>query len=277
MIDSTHESPPASPAFAFLLNGMPKAGTHLLERVLSLFPRTRNSGVLLLPASFGIRYGDVLPAGVEIGVGRELRIAPSRLTAALDGVTAGSYAVGHVPYSCAFEAILRERGWRCVTLLRDPRDIVVSHSEYLGEQPGHHFSQLDRSARILQSILGFERRTPRAARLLDIDTRFRRILAWQSSTLNLTTRFEWLVGPAGGGSAAQQAQELHRIAQHLSLCEDADELASIASAAHGGTPTFRHGVIGRWRTAFEPAHIEAFKRIAGALLVELGYERDLDW
>ncbi|MCB9897023.1 MAG: sulfotransferase domain-containing protein [Planctomycetes bacterium] len=40
---------------------------------------------------------------------------------------------------------------------------------------------------------------------------------------------------------------------------------------------YRKGVAGDWKNHFEPEHVAAFKERQGALLVQLGYEDDLDW
>jgi hypothetical protein len=39
----------------------------------------------------------------------------------------------------------------------------------------------------------------------------------------------------------------------------------------------RKGVVGDWRNVFLPRHVDAFKRSAGDLLIELGYEKDGRW
>ncbi|MCZ7574930.1 MAG: sulfotransferase domain-containing protein [Ardenticatenaceae bacterium] len=39
----------------------------------------------------------------------------------------------------------------------------------------------------------------------------------------------------------------------------------------------RKGIIGDWRNVFQSSRIDAFKRLAGDLLVEVGYEKDLNW
>ncbi len=39
----------------------------------------------------------------------------------------------------------------------------------------------------------------------------------------------------------------------------------------------RKGITGDWQNYFTPAHKERFKAVAGQFLVEIGYEKDLDW
>ena len=41
--------------------------------------------------------------------------------------------------------------------------------------------------------------------------------------------------------------------------------------------TFRKGESGQWRKIFNEEHTEVFKKVAGDLLIRLGYERNLDW
>ncbi len=37
------------------------------------------------------------------------------------------------------------------------------------------------------------------------------------------------------------------------------------------------GSIGGWQTYFKEEHKDAFKKVAGDLLIELDYEQDLNW
>lgn len=40
---------------------------------------------------------------------------------------------------------------------------------------------------------------------------------------------------------------------------------------------FRKGVAGDWQNYFKPEHVTKFKELVGDLLIELGYERNLNW
>jgi len=44
-----------------------------------------------------------------------------------------------------------------------------------------------------------------------------------------------------------------------------------------GRPTVRKGIVGDWKNHFTPEHVERFKEGCGRFLIELGYERDLQW
>ena len=41
--------------------------------------------------------------------------------------------------------------------------------------------------------------------------------------------------------------------------------------------TFRRGTPGDWRAHFSKQHVALFKEVAGELLIELEYEKNLDW
>lgn len=43
------------------------------------------------------------------------------------------------------------------------------------------------------------------------------------------------------------------------------------------SPTYRKGQSGNWRQEFDEEVKERFKAVAGDLLIELGYEKDLNW
>ncbi len=41
--------------------------------------------------------------------------------------------------------------------------------------------------------------------------------------------------------------------------------------------TARKGVVGDWRSHFSDGHVQRFKEACGRFLIELGYEKDMDW
>ena len=57
-----------------------------------------------------------------------------------------------------------------------------------------------------------------------------------------------------------------------------DEARRIAANARSSkTQTFRTGRIRNWETIFDDDLKEAFRLIAGDLLIDLGYETGMDW
>ena len=262
-----------------LLNGVPKSGTHLLHRVVGLLPGITSSGIAFHPDAFAKKVGfdENREQGIPIGVGRNLHFPKEAVLALVNKVRPGQSATGHVPYSDVFHSMLMERGWKTVTILRDPRDIVVSLATYKAEKPFHFFASQSSDDCILRSITGFAAKENGGSRLLSIDARYRRVLGWNQAAGNITTRFEDLVGEQGGGSLAAQAREIARIANHLKIELTNEALEHVIAHSFGSTATFRKGTLGRWRDAFSTEHKRAFKNCAGELLLELGYESGDQW
>ena len=90
-------------------------------------------------------------------------------------------------------------------------------------------------------------------------------------------KFEELVGPMGGGSEEAQRDAVARVAEHLEVPLDDRKLRAVQSDLFGSGRTFRKGQAGGWRREFSEEHKRATKEVAGDLLVELGYEKDLRW
>ncbi len=279
-----------------LLNSLPKSGTHLLSKALDLLPGLQRaplhlgqtSAHRLVPTPDSDRSGrpglpPSSPLLVPIGIDWPHPIPLTTLRTALRRIAAGQYATAHLPFSPALAVLLPELGMKSLLMLRDPRDIVVSHARHVARTAKHFLSPtytpLTPAERITLSIRGLSppAAAPHDPRLLDIGARCRSVQGWLDQPFNYTTTFEKLVGPQGGGSQTAQRQELTAVAHHLGFSLPEERLAHVARQLFGGTNTFDRGAIGAWRREFDANHRALFKEIAGQLLIEWGYEQDLDW
>ena len=113
----------------------------------------------------------------------------------------------------------------------------------------------------------------------NIDSVYRNFyMPWRYQPMIYTTRFESLVGSKGGGSTHDQIREIMNIASHLGYPITRTRAQEIAFVIFGApNVTFREGKIGSWKQHFKPVHKIAFKRVAGKLLIDLGYEKNLYW
>lgn len=267
----------------FLLNSLPKSGTHLLAKAMDLLP-----GVQRAPVHFGqtsaARFEQAAPAAatlVPIGIDWPHQVVLASLAETLKHIRPGHYVTGHIPFSAALAALLIHMEMKSLLMIRDPRDIVVSHARHVSKTDKHFLSDLYRplapAERITISICGVEPTDDDGPRLLNIAERCRSVIPWMAQPFNHTTAFEKLVGPQGGGSRAGQRQELEAIVSHLGVHLSAAEIEQAALQVFGGTNTFDRGAIGSWRKEFSPAHKALFKELAGQSLIEWGYEQDLDW
>lgn len=267
----------------FLANSMPKAGTHLLMKAVSQFPGIHH----IKKRDVTNRLRDHMPAHSSdaecalIGVDWPQPIPLSFLRQHLKKARRGGYYLAHTQYASELADLLAELNIKMLLILRDPRAVVASHAKYVAKKPQHYlfdtYQPLSPDARLMISIRGLETETPQGYSLRDIRTRYASLMTWTDHPLNYTTYFEKLVGPQGGGSRSEQLQELKNIADHLGVRYTSSQLERIAENLFGGTTTFRKGTIGGWQDAFEDQHTAAFKQIAGDILIELGYEQDLDW
>lgn len=181
---------------------------------------------------------------------------------------------------------LQRKDLKLFFIYRDPRDQIISTAFMIKAYPKSWpiYSKLDITTLINELIVGGgpiwgakfgSKQTWRD--LHGIAQFYELYLPWQLEHNVYTTSFEKLVGPLGGGSKTEQLQEIRAIAQHMGQKITHDEAKNFASKLFGSTATFREGKIGSWKKYFTPHHKETFKKIAGQLLINLGYEKDLNW
>jgi sulfotransferase 6B1 len=240
-----------------LQNSVPKCGTYLLRRTLDLVGLRPSNAVAVNPSA------DQL----------------------LDGLAChrGMAQVAHVPANPGAVAAVRQTGARVLLITRDPRDQAVSHAFHYRTHEEHqlhryfrdHLQDFDDA--LMAVIRGFG--PGPQSQLPDVDSFFRAFLPWRDLPETYWTTYERLVGPRGGGSSADQKVEVAAILSHLGFPLAATTVAALLAGRvySEHSPTFRCGQQGQWRQYFKPRHVQAFKEIAGRLLIELGYESSLDW
>ncbi|MDR3646462.1 MAG: sulfotransferase domain-containing protein [Candidatus Babeliales bacterium] len=158
-------------------------------------------------------------------------------------------------------------------LMRDPRDVIVSSMHWVFK---HKDSKLPigdiyRKFRTSNEILKFfiERST-----ILS----YKRFWGWLSHPNVCTIRYENLVGTKGGGNSKSQRDEIIKICNHLKMKLSDKQISYVCQNAFGDkVGTFRKGQIGSWKTHFTNEHKELFKKVWGNLLIDLGYEKDMNW
>jgi hypothetical protein len=258
-------------------NSFPKSGTHLLTQVMQGFTR------------LGLAVDGGLPAVVTFNGFTGRQRTNNEIIHDLLRLLPGDIAYGHVH---AFpEAIdyMCKPGRAVYFILRDPRDVVVSHVHYVAEMAPNHihhryYHQVlqDFDQRLEASISGvpvseLEKATGMTITepLPDILSRFAPYLGWLERPEVLTLRFEDLI--------QDPDSTIGRIFDHAvkhGFETDQERSTSVrilqASIDSDRSPTFRSGKIGEWRTAFKPSHNRLFADIAGDLLVSLGYAGSVD-
>ena len=242
-------------------NSVPKAGTNLLKRTLSLLPCVVSHWTYHLDP----RIGDW---------NKQLR-----------SVSKGQTVTAHFPWSQATANILRNGGFKMFFMIRDLRDIASSNAFYITYSDKTHrlhtyFNSLSSDEeRLAVSIAGID------ANLLNDGIRSKSIsehaasyLGWMKETNCLTVRFEDLIGARGGGNDNKQLQTVSSIVRHLGVKLSDEVVCGIAEDTFfAKSRTFRKGLIGDWKNHFTEEHKRLFKETAGEALIEMGYEKDYNW
>lgn len=263
----------------FIVNSFPKSGTKLLCKVCSMLP-----GVRMLPPNARWRalsmMGEGWASAPTVGTAGPKPDRPTstkEAEAIIDALPLGRFMEHHLAYSDELATVLRDRDVRMLMMVRDPRDAALSLAEFLPRSANHplhgYFGALEEDERIRRAIVGVSHDDTGGAELADVGTRYRRRTKWLTQPNVCVVRFEDLVGAAGGGEAEAQRAALEAILKHLGVECSPALIAKLAEASFGGTRTFLHGKIGRWREKFTPEHVALFEEHAGDILQALGYER----
>lgn len=249
-------------------NSFPKSGTHLLTQVLHGFTH------------LGPVVDSGLPACVTFAGDSGEQRSLDTILADLDRLLPGDIAYGHLHARPELRARLCQEGMASYFILRDPRDVVVSHVHYITMmEPGHvhhrYFTQELHSfeERLRTSILGVPgNHSP----FPDIRQRFLPYLEWLKCPDMLSLRYEDFI--------TDREQVLGQVLDHaiqrgfptrIARPEAINRLSNSIDPQR--SPTFRKGKIGGWRDHFTPSTVELFKSVTGDLLVQLGYENGPDW
>lgn len=251
-----------------LANSIPKSGTHVLSRLLSLYPEVLHSGR-------HIRLQEL--------TGNDGNADWPRVSKALAPVGNGHFATSHFPADERLRKTLASQGFKVIFIVRDPRDMLLSYLFYVLKREQHSMHEYlvngypDNGSRLMSIIRGINSdhvssRLPSARERLDD------YIDWLGWDIAYTCRFEDLIGSRGGGSDKRQIEEIQRIGSFINR-----PVSHVTAARIGGlvwskdSITFRKGVIGDWRDHFSEEHRSAVKELAGDYLVRLGYESDYDW
>ena len=174
-------------------------------------------------------------------------------------------------------------------LIRDPRDMIVSgyyshlySHENVEKNTLHQYWKLsevrstlmsmDKSSGLVQEILYFQRM-------------FNCMENWNKTTPGqLDIKYEELL--EGPDTLVKQLKRLGVCPKYMTkqIVEEAyarSEFSKVTGGRSNGEEDplshYRNGQAGNWREHFEPVHIDLIKKVAGSLLIELGYEQDRNW
>lgn len=249
---------PAGPRV--VANSMPKSGTHLLATLLDALQPMRFAGRLV---AFDIASTHA-PSAPLRELERTLRLLrPSH------------YIGAHLIRDDAVERRLVEDGACMLTILRDPRAVVLSGTKYV--LTATQLRNRDRALElfpdeesILRAMVQGHGRPGDEFYFPEIGERYRAYAGWADSPAGLTVTFEDLVGARGGGDAELQVQRVGEVMRHLG--KDPAGARMVADSLFSTSAiTFRSGRIDSWRDEMPaPIAAEIAERCSDSM-VRLGY------
>ncbi len=181
----------------------------------------------------------------------------------------GTFLHLHAPYTSNMESYLQKKNCINFFIKRDPRDQIISllnHYKYI------HCN--DSEAGLIASD------DERLLYMIRKDLRLHTIhyMGWISSPVCCVLDFNKLMGAHGGVARDLDAlKEMRKIAKALKLPQSNRELKEVYQKHFGKGWNFFKGKAGSWKEYCNEEHKAAIKQEIGDLLIELGYEKNLDW
>lgn len=264
---------PNSSKSLIICNSYPKSGTHLLYQILYSLPDL-------------VKWDDIVSVQALCGIMN----TASHLRWKIGSAPSGSIVRSHLMHCDEILNILREFNCKTLFIYRDLRDVAVSHARWVMQEDRiflHDVYQKQKGfdEHLMSSILGVPVGSPFGSNISqpNIGQDFSRWKGWIYEPTALAVKFEDLVGERGGSSEEVRLQMVEKIAHFLELDLTPEQIEKKFSS-HAMNPEESHtflkggkGATGGWKAKFKEEHKEAFKRVAGETLIELGYEQDMDW
>ncbi|MFC2025769.1 sulfotransferase domain-containing protein, partial [Chloroflexota bacterium] len=231
-----------------------------------------------------------LPAVVTFDGVNGRRRTEDEILKDLNRLLPGDIAYGHLHANPEITEFVCRQGTAPYFILRDPRDVVLSHSHYITEMETnhvyhHYYSEVlqNENERIEASIKGISKEifqdrqnTSINSELPDILARFSPYIGWLNQPEVLVLHFEDFI--------TNQQTSIVQVLDHAvkrgfipTFSNEVSIQNLVESIDPRQSPTFRSGKIGGWHTAFNAKNKELFKHVTGDLLIQLGYEKDYLW
>ncbi|UOF90199.1 sulfotransferase domain-containing protein [Fodinisporobacter ferrooxydans] len=249
---------------SFFMSTVPKSGTNYLKQILLGMPNVTHSP---LEHEYYVDYF-YLP---------EFK----NLFYRLGHIPSNAFGAGHVYYSPEFSRMLKRLNMKHIFLYRDLRDVVVSFTYFVIDKYPYHpmyeyLVQLPtQKDRYIAMIKGVDTESFQYPGIADWIRPFYR---WINDPDTFSISFEDI-----GLSEESRRQVIHKIAEYLwrdlkpplSIDEMVERME--ANIDPKRSFTFRSGKIGDWKNEFDEDIKQVFKKTAGHILIETGYEKDNDW
>lgn len=269
------------------VNSLPKSGTNLVQKLIELlgyrYDRLGIAESLIRGRWFLarqlIRGACFDPNPIIVGLDAPMAVGSGWLDRRLGKVADRSYISGHANYTERLHYYLKKNDVRTIQVIRDPRDVLVSHAHFFAKKRDYFlhelFSELSFDDRVEATLRG-GRFLNGKLHLESFSAVLSRVDPWVSQSFDdvLVIRFEDLVGVHGGGDRSSQIETIQRIGRFLGWDQPLheEEMARLTNELFGGTHTFRKGKIGSWREELSASQQEVVGEQIGPFLAAWGYD-----
>lgn len=248
------------------MSTVPKSGTHLVHQILNGLPNVTND-IWNAEKKFFIDHPVQDIAFYKDHFYRLGLLQPNE------------FGVGHIFFSKEYAYMLERLNLKHIFIYRDPRDVLISLAYFIPVKwPEHPLYQAfnhegtTHKQRIMALIKGVDGRWP------NFDAWNRPFYNWLKVPNTLAISFEELMQSRETRQAAM-TKIINYLWDGLLLPESIESMIK-KMESHidpSSSNTFRKGKIGSWREEFDSEIKQEFKVVAGKLLIDFGYERNLDW
>lgn len=252
--------------YSVMANSFPKSGTHLLNQILEVFPNVKNYSSFIATTP-SIRFRE---RSEKVIMRRINWIVPSEVISS------------HLYFKPIYLEKLREKKCIIYFIYRDLRDVAISEAFFLTYMHKWHKAhwyfrhQLhDDHSRILCAIRGIPPNEV-SYEFPNIAKRFDPYRRWIDSKDVFAVKYEDLVSSKRNETLRDM---INFFIGKSGLSINREELLNdiLNNINPQKSVTFRQGGSGGWRKKFTQEHKDAMKEESGYLLIELGYEKDLNW
>lgn len=250
-----------------ILTSIPKCGSNLAQKCISLLLNQKRT-LRYNPRDFVSLHEN--PNTGKWVTGKDISYIQNKIK----DISNNSFASGHITYSLELDLLATKNKYKIIFIYRDPRAQIASLARWW--MPVNNIDN-DLSKTILSLIKDKQLYEFKWSGIQGVNELYKAYLPWIDSPNTLSIRFEELVGKKGGGSSKVQYATVRKIAEFIGLKIDETGIKNICFKLFGGTRTFDKGQIDGWKECFNEEHKQAFKKYAGNLLIELGYENGLEW
>lgn len=235
-----------------VLNSLPKSGTHLLESLFFQLPYMRHCGKKTLK----IQTQDPIEPKIKV----------------LNKLKNGHFLLAHMQYHDMVLDRLLYNDLKLIQLVRDPRDVLLSHLNYI--------ENMDKTQKSHEYIKRFTTREDKIKAMIEgkphVLEPYPEVLDkfgdWLSKDQVLCIKFEDLIGPKGGGSQNRQLEAVESICDFISINVNKDKLSTISEKVYSPkSSTFNKGKIGNWKHTLNRNEKDWLNKAIQKQLLDYGY------